>query len=453
MNTQQWLRHAGWMAAVVGVLASGRMLHAQQDELPQPAEPAAPAQAAEPTPPVEPTPPKPPRRARYWLGLGCVPVDTQRRAELKLEAQHGLEIGDIVPESPAAMAALKPGDVILEAAGKPMSDVAQLIEAVDATEGKPLTLFIWSDGQARNVEVTPAERPAPRRGPGPGGPHAPRPEGWGRFLEHLPGGVELGEFFGGPDGHRRFMWRFGPGVVLGGEKFPDDLHIKIEKHGNQPAKVEVQRGDQKWELTEEDLQKLPEEIRPHLERMLGRSPLLLGHWNEEEIEENVRRGIDEGARHGADWARDHAERARDEADRLARQYGDRARDEAERAADEFGRRARDWERALRRRLERMRPPHAPEHDSPAGDGPHPDGPPRPDAPPRPEGPPPGAGPDGPDPLAGLDRMIDEQIRRRLEKPLADLHKRLDDLLERLPKSETKPDIKPGSEGDSDGPRI
>lgn len=463
MNTQEWLRRAGWLATVAGVLTTGRLLHAQQGDLPAPeskAAPQAPAAStapAEPSEPTAPTPPAPPHRPRYWLGLGCVTVDADRRAELKLDSQHGLEVGDVVPESPAAKSGLKPGEVVLEAGGKPMGEVAQLIQAVEAAEGKPLSLLVWNAGQTRTVEVTPAERPAPRRRLGaaerPG--RGPRPEMFDRFLEHLPGAEQWGQFFGGPEGHRAFMWRFGPGVVLGGEAFPDDLHVKIEKHGNQPAQVEVQRGDQKWELSEENLDKLPEDIRPHLERMLGRSPLLMGHWNEE-IEENVRRGFEDRARHGAEWARQRAERAREDADRMAREYGDRAHAEAERAADEFGQRAREWEHALRRRLERMRPPHAPDHHPPAP--PH-DAPPRPDQPhpdaPHPGSPPPGAGPGGPDPLAGLDRLIDEQIRRRVEKPLADLQRRLDDLLQRLPKGDDDAGDEPKNDDDTDtpGPRI
>lgn len=437
MELSQWLRSTGWLATVVGVLASGRLLHAEQEEPATTAAPAAESAAPNRSDPGSDAQPASPRPPRYWLGMGCVAVDERRREELKIDAQQGLEIGDVVPDSPAEKAGLKPGEVILQAGGKAVGEVPQLIEAVDASAGEPLTLLVWSEGQTRTLEVTPAERPVRQRRLGfPGRPgHGPSPEGRGRFFERLPGAEEWGQFFGGPEGHRAFMWRFGPGVVLGGEKFPEDLHVKIDKHGNQPAKVEVERGDQKWELTDEHLEKLPHDIRPHVERMLGRSPLLSGHWSEE-LEENIRRGIEDQAHQGADWARRHADRAREDAERMAHEYGEQAHHEAERAADEFGRRAREWEHALRQRLERMRPDRRP---PPGGDqlgGPP--GPP-PGGPPRPDGPPPGAGPDGHhDPLAGLDQMIDEQIRRRLEKPLADLQHRIDELLKRFPSNSAKP---------------
>jgi hypothetical protein len=51
------------------------------------------------------------------------------------------------------------------------------------------------------------------------------------------------------------------------------MSVVISKEGDQPAKIVVKRGDDKWELTEKELNKLPADIRPHVERMLGRGPL------------------------------------------------------------------------------------------------------------------------------------------------------------------------------------
>ena len=59
-----------------------------------------------------------------------------------------------------------------------------------------------------------------------------------------------------------------PGAADPG-RLPENLTIVITKQGSQPAKVTVSRGDAKWEVTEEQLDKLPDDIRPHVERMLG----------------------------------------------------------------------------------------------------------------------------------------------------------------------------------------
>jgi hypothetical protein len=51
---------------------------------------------------------------------------------------------------------------------------------------------------------------------------------------------------------------------------PANMSVFISKEGDQPAKIVVKRGDQKWEVTEKELDKLPADVRPHVERMLGR---------------------------------------------------------------------------------------------------------------------------------------------------------------------------------------
>ena len=49
----------------------------------------------------------------------------------------------------------------------------------------------------------------------------------------------------------------------------------INKTGDKPAEITVKKDDQKWEVTEKDLDKLPPDIRMHVERMLGGPPM--GH--------------------------------------------------------------------------------------------------------------------------------------------------------------------------------
>lgn len=81
--------------------------------------------------------------------------------------------------------------------------------------------------------------------------------------------LRAGERPGGP-----FRYRFfGPGAVLpspGDQKLPKDLTITITRSGEEPAQVKVTKGDKTWEVAEGDLSELPEDVRPHVERMLGR---------------------------------------------------------------------------------------------------------------------------------------------------------------------------------------
>ena len=50
---------------------------------------------------------------------------------------------------------------------------------------------------------------------------------------------------------------------------PDDLSLTIRKQGKNPAEIEVKQGDQSWTVKEGDLSSLPDDVRPHVEAMLG----------------------------------------------------------------------------------------------------------------------------------------------------------------------------------------
>ena len=52
------------------------------------------------------------------------------------------------------------------------------------------------------------------------------------------------------------------------------MSIVISKEGDQPAKIVVKRGDEKWEVTEKELDKLPADVRPHVEHMFGHGGLI-----------------------------------------------------------------------------------------------------------------------------------------------------------------------------------
>jgi hypothetical protein len=56
-------------------------------------------------------------------------------------------------------------------------------------------------------------------------------------------------------------------------ELPDDLSINIYREGKHAAKVTVKRGDQKWEANDDDLGKLPDDVRHHVEQLLGAGPM------------------------------------------------------------------------------------------------------------------------------------------------------------------------------------
>ena len=83
------------------------------------------------------------------LGLSVAPLSPELRGELGLpDDVEGLAIADVARGSPAAEAGLARSDVVVEAAGQPVSEVADLSAAADEAEesGRPLLLRIFRDG-------------------------------------------------------------------------------------------------------------------------------------------------------------------------------------------------------------------------------------------------------------------------------------------------------------------
>jgi hypothetical protein len=52
---------------------------------------------------------------------------------------------------------------------------------------------------------------------------------------------------------------------------PDDLSFTIRKQGKEPADIEVKQGEQTWNVKENDLKPLPDDVRKHVEGFLGHS--------------------------------------------------------------------------------------------------------------------------------------------------------------------------------------
>ena len=82
--------------------------------------------------------------------------------------QSRVMVRDVAPESPALVAGLQPGDVIVAVNGRPVAgDTEMLIAEIHANAGLPVPLTVDRDGQALNLVVTPRlpGEHAPNQGP------------------------------------------------------------------------------------------------------------------------------------------------------------------------------------------------------------------------------------------------------------------------------------------------
>ena len=257
MHTHLWRRRTAWLLGVATALMAFGTVHAQG--------PPNVLQFGE-MPTIEPM--EPIRLSDYWIGLNCLPAQDALQAQLDLPEGTGLVVQLVVSDSPAAEAGVERFDVIVKADGKPLEKLQDLIDAVDAAKEKELKLELRRGGKSVELTVKPAKRS--ESDVPPLAPEQPtEPPDWMR------------KYFRGvwPEGEWQGPWRFrfwGPGGILPPDAkprppLPGNMSVTITRSGDEPAKIVVKRGDEKWEVTEDQLDKLPEEIRPHLERMLGRA--------------------------------------------------------------------------------------------------------------------------------------------------------------------------------------
>jgi S1-C subfamily serine protease len=94
-----------------------------------------------------------------WLGVSTADVTSDRLSSLKLKEERGVEILNVITDSPAAKAGLKEHDVILEINGTRVDSVEQLQRMVrELPAGRTVSLLISRDGSTQTVPAKLGER-------------------------------------------------------------------------------------------------------------------------------------------------------------------------------------------------------------------------------------------------------------------------------------------------------
>lgn len=92
---------------------------------------------------------------RGYLGVMIQPVTEDLAQSFGLDSTRGALIAQVEPDTPAAKAGLKSGDIILKFNGKVVKRSGQLpILVGNATIGQPATLTVLRDGKQHEIQVT-----------------------------------------------------------------------------------------------------------------------------------------------------------------------------------------------------------------------------------------------------------------------------------------------------------
>ena len=218
---------------------------------------------------------------RFRIGIDCGPAPEALRVHLRLHDDSGVMVNSVMGDSPAGRAGIKRFDIIVEADGRPISSVADLVTAVNRTGSSEMRLAVIHEGKEQLITVTPEERDPEeieriRNG-------FARRLGQNAFPQDF--GIDLGEQIqeqleqafgqfpmpqGFPQGQFGFR-RINPGILLDRNQLPNGFNLKmqVERNNNGPATIKIERGDDKWEVTENDLDQLPADVRPMVENMLN----------------------------------------------------------------------------------------------------------------------------------------------------------------------------------------
>ena len=197
-----------------------------------------------------------------WLGVSCRPVDEVLKSQLNIK--YGLLVDHLFADAPAAKGGVEKFDILLRVGDQKMGGLPDLLKAVKDSDEK-IAVTVLRGGKERKLEVTPSTRPA---------------NAWSVSNRNVQDALK-GLHEKHPriliDGHLR---PHDARIVLPGVEvakhihlqtaaMPDGLQITMQKKGDEPAKLTIKKGDKTWEVTEKELDKLPEDIRPHARRMLG----------------------------------------------------------------------------------------------------------------------------------------------------------------------------------------
>jgi serine protease Do len=202
------------------------------------------------------------RVSRGWLGVSIQPLTPELARSFGSHDTKGVLISDVMPDSPAGKAGLKPGDILTEFEGRKTEVPGDLQRAVGLTApGADVRVKVWRDGVEQAVTVKVGEAPDEREASSRGGGRGGAPSVLGMDVRPIT-----------PEVARQLNLKTGEGVIV----------ARVED-GSAAADAGIQRGDVIREINRQkvrtvgDYERLTRDVKEgdRLTVLLQRGPMSL----------------------------------------------------------------------------------------------------------------------------------------------------------------------------------
>jgi len=101
---------------------------------------------------------------RGWIGVEPNELSAELAETFGVKAKQGVIITGVLQNGPAARAGIRPGDVIVNVADRPVNNVSELLSGVAALKPGAASPFkVLRRDEQLVLQVTPGVRPKPRR--------------------------------------------------------------------------------------------------------------------------------------------------------------------------------------------------------------------------------------------------------------------------------------------------
>jgi serine protease DegQ len=101
---------------------------------------------------------------RGWIGVEIQEITPDLAESFKLPKNQGAIIAGVMKGGPADKGGMKPGDVLMEIEGKPVTDSSDMLNVIaQLAPGKAAKMKILRDGKPQDIAVDIGKRPKPQR--------------------------------------------------------------------------------------------------------------------------------------------------------------------------------------------------------------------------------------------------------------------------------------------------